>query len=41
MEGHVIELSEGDIVVDLAHQRGATGGAIVELWRPLAVKHPL
>jgi hypothetical protein len=41
VEGHVVELSEGDIVVDLAHQRGATDGAIVELWRPLAVKHPI
>src|SRR5262249_47921198 len=41
VEGHVVELSEGDIVVDLAHQRGATDGAIVELWRPLSVKHPV
>lgn len=41
VEGHVVELSEGDIVVDLAHQRGASDGAIVELWRPLAVKHPV
>ena len=41
VEGHVLELSEGDIVVDLAHQRGASDGAIVELWRPLAVKHPV
>jgi hypothetical protein len=41
VEGRVLELSEGDIVIDLAHQRGATDGAIVELWRPLAVKHPV
>ncbi len=41
VEGHVVELSEADIVVDLAHQRGASDGAIVELWRPLAVKHPI
>jgi hypothetical protein len=41
VEGHVVQLSEGDIVVDLAHQRGATDGAVVELWRPLAVKHPV
>jgi hypothetical protein len=41
VEGHVIELSEGDIVVDLARARGASNGALVELWRPLAVKHPL
>jgi hypothetical protein len=41
VEGHVIELSEGDIVVDLAHQRGAADGAVVELWRPITVKHPV
>ena len=41
VEGHVVELSEDDIVVDLAHQRGARDGALVELWRPLAVKHPI
>jgi hypothetical protein len=41
VEGHVVELSEGDIVVDLAHQRGAADGAIVELWRPLTLKHPV
>ena len=41
VEGHVLELSEQDIVVDLAHARGATDGAFVELWRPLAVKHPV
>ncbi len=37
----MVELSDGDIVVDLAQQRGATDGAVVELWRPLAVKHPV
>jgi hypothetical protein len=41
VEGHVIELDSGDIVVDLAHQRGAADGAIVELWRPLTLKHPI
>jgi hypothetical protein len=41
VEGHVVELSDGDIVIDLAHQRGATDGALVELWRPLTVKHPV
>lgn len=41
VEGHVLELSEQDIVIDLAHARGATDGAFVELWRPLAVKHPV
>jgi hypothetical protein len=41
IEGHVIELSEGDLVLDLAHQRGAVDGGVVELWRPITVKHPV
>ncbi len=41
VEGHVIELSEGDIVIDLARARGAADGAIVELWRPVTLKHPI
>jgi hypothetical protein len=41
IEGHVIELQGSDVVLDLAHQRGATDGAVVELWRPLTVKHPV
>jgi hypothetical protein len=41
IEGHVIELQGSDILLDLAHQRGATDGAVVELWRPLSVKHPV
>jgi hypothetical protein len=41
VEGRVLELSEGEIVVDLAHQRGASDGQYVELWRPLTVKHPV
>ncbi len=27
--------------MDIAHERGATDAAIVELWRPLTVKHPV
>lgn len=41
VEGHVVELSEGDIVIDLARHSGAVDGALVELWRPLTVKHPI
>jgi hypothetical protein len=41
IEGHVVELQGSDILLDLAHQRGATDGAVVELWRPLSVKHPV
>jgi hypothetical protein len=41
IEGHVVELQGNDILLDLAQQRGASDGAVVELWRPLSVKHPV
>ncbi len=41
VEAHVIELYDGDVVVDLSRASGATEGAIVELWRPLRLKHPV
>jgi hypothetical protein len=41
VEGVVVELSEGELVVDIARTRGASDGALVELWRPLTVKHPV
>ncbi|HEX7451484.1 MAG TPA: hypothetical protein VF294_04335, partial [Polyangiaceae bacterium] len=31
----------GDVVVDVAGDRGATTGATLELWRPLNIKHPV
>ncbi|HEX3851328.1 MAG TPA: hypothetical protein VHW01_10210, partial [Polyangiaceae bacterium] len=31
----------GDVVVDVAGDRGATAGATLELWRPLSIKHPV
>jgi hypothetical protein len=41
VHGYVVELSHGDIVVDIAGDRGAHDGDEVELWRPLKLKHPV
>ncbi len=41
VEGYVVELSDGDIVVDIAGKRGAMIGDDVELWRPLKLRHPV
>lgn len=41
MEGSVVGLDSDDIVVDLAGDRGAETGDVVELWRPLKLKHPV
>jgi hypothetical protein len=41
VEGHVVAFELGDVVVDIAGDRGATTGALLELWRPLTLKHPV
>jgi hypothetical protein len=41
VEGHVLQIDEVGIVVDLAGARGASEGDVVELWRPLRLKHPI
>ncbi len=41
IEGHVVAFELGDVVVDIAGDRGATTGALLELWRPLTLKHPV
>ncbi len=41
IEGHVIAVQDGDIIVDLAGGRGAADGDLVELWRPLSLRHPV
>jgi hypothetical protein len=41
IEGHVLAIDEGGIVVDLAGARGASDGDVVELWRPLKLRHPV
>jgi hypothetical protein len=37
----VVAFELGDLVVDIASDRGATAGAVLELWRPLTLKHPV
>ncbi len=41
VEGYVVALSNGDIVVDLASSRGASVGDTIEIWRPLSLTHPV
>ena len=41
IRGHVVSIEAGDVVVDLAGQRGAKSGDIIELWRPLRLRHPV
>jgi hypothetical protein len=41
VEGSVVGLDSDDIVVDLAGDRGAETGDLVEIWRPLRLKHPV
>lgn len=40
-EGTVVALDGGDLVVDLGASKGVHEGEVVELWRPLRVKHPV
>jgi hypothetical protein len=41
VEGVVVALEDGDIVVDVAGKRGAANGDVVEIWRPIKLKHPV
>jgi hypothetical protein len=41
LEGTVLLLDGGDVVVDLGKARGVGDGDVVELWRPIKVKHPV
>jgi hypothetical protein len=41
VEGTVVALDAGDLVLDLGATRGASEGDVVELWRPLKLRHPL
>jgi hypothetical protein len=40
-EGVVVALEKDDIIIDLAGKRGAAAGDVVEIWRPLKLKHPV
>lgn len=39
--GSVVAIDDGDIVLDVGTDRGATAGDVVELWRPLRIRHPV
>ena len=41
VEGTVLGADSTDLVVDLGSSRGASDGAVVELWRSIRVKHPV
>jgi hypothetical protein len=41
VEGRVVAFELGDFVVDVAGDRGASNGSLLELWRPLNIKHPV
>jgi hypothetical protein len=41
VEGTVVALEPEDVVVDLGASQGAEVGDLVELWRPLKLKHPV
>jgi hypothetical protein len=41
VEGYVLTMDSGDVVVDVGKQRGAAVGDVLELWRPLKLKHPV
>jgi hypothetical protein len=41
VEGFVLAVENGDVIVDLGSSRGATVGEVVELWRPIEVIHPV
>lgn len=41
IEGRVVELYGEDLVLDLSSVQGAKAGAVVELWRPVKLKHPV
>jgi hypothetical protein len=39
--GTVVAIDSGELVVDMGADRGVTEGQLVELWRPLRIKHPV
>jgi hypothetical protein len=41
LTGAVIGLDGGDLILDLGSADGLAEGAVVELWRPIKIKHPV
>ncbi|HMJ11062.1 MAG TPA: hypothetical protein VK524_06620 [Polyangiaceae bacterium] len=40
-EGYVVKVDGDDVIVDIAGKKGAAEGDVLELWRPLKLKHPV
>lgn len=40
-EGTVVAIDAGELVVDIGATRGVRDGDLVELWRPMRVRHPV
>jgi hypothetical protein len=40
-EGTVVAVEADDLVLDLGGSRGAAAGDVVEIWRPLHLRHPV
>lgn len=41
VEGNVVSIETENIYVDLGSSRGALDGDVVELWRPIKIRHPV
>jgi hypothetical protein len=41
VEGVVVQVERDDLVLDVGSGRGAVEGDVVELWRPLHLRHPV
>jgi len=41
IEGAVLGLDANDLIIDLGADQGLSEGSVVELWRPLKLKHPV
>ncbi len=39
--GNVVKLDAGDVFLDVGVKQGAVVGDVLELWRPITVKHPV
>ena len=39
VEGHLLEIDGNGLIVDLAGASGASDGDVLELWRPLSLRH--
>ncbi|NRA33443.1 MAG: hypothetical protein HRU17_08900 [Polyangiaceae bacterium] len=41
VEGHVVEIQNKDVIIDLARKHDLRNGDVLEIWRPLKVRHPV